>query len=53
MARTKKKGERMTQISISLPDELVKQIDQLAQMDNRNRSNYIANEMAKLAKRQQ
>jgi metal-responsive CopG/Arc/MetJ family transcriptional regulator len=37
-----------TQISISLPQNLVDRIDQLAEEENRNRSNFIANEMEKL-----
>lgn len=32
-----------TQISISLPIKLINKIDQLADEENRNRSNYIAN----------
>ncbi|WP_309382013.1 CopG family ribbon-helix-helix protein [Cerasicoccus frondis] len=31
-----------TQISISLPQDLVKKIDKLAATENRNRSNFIA-----------
>lgn len=42
----------MTQISISLPESLVRQIDELAMMDNRNRSNFIANTLQNLAKEQ-
>ena len=52
MAR--KKGSRktvgMTQISISLPQNLVEQIDKMAEIDNRNRSNFIANTLQNLAK---
>ena len=40
----------MTQISISLPQDLVKQIDEMARLDNRNRSNFIANSLQNLAK---
>ena len=40
----------MTQISISLPQELVKQIDEMARLDNRNRSNFIANSLQNMAK---
>lgn len=49
--RTKKsKGTKgMTQISISLPTYLVEQIDRMAVADNRNRSNFIANTLKKLA----
>ena len=46
MAKKKKSHARapgMTQISISLPQELVDKIDQLAGLENRNRSNFIAN----------
>lgn len=32
-----------TQISISLPADLVEKIDRLAAAENRNRSNYIMN----------
>jgi len=37
-----------TQISISLPVDLVARIDQLADAENRNRSNFIANVLEKL-----
>ena len=52
MARKKgsTKVPGMTQISISLPQELVKQIDEMARLDNRNRSNFIANSLQNLAK---
>ncbi|MBQ6534027.1 MAG: ribbon-helix-helix protein, CopG family [Opitutales bacterium] len=52
MARKKGSGKMigMTQISISLPETLVQQIDELARMDNRNRSNFIANTLQNLAK---
>ena len=40
----------MTQISISLPQNLVEQIDKMAEIDNRNRSNFIANTLQNLAK---
>lgn len=40
----------MTQISISLPENLVRLIDQMAAAENRNRSNFIANTLARLAK---
>ena len=45
---TKKQG--MTQISISLPQSLVAQIDEMAKSDNRNRSNFIANTLQNLTK---
>ncbi len=40
----------MTQISISLPQKLVEQIDILANEQNRNRSNFIVNSLSNLAK---
>lgn len=40
----------MTQISISLPQALVEQIDKMAESDNRNRSNFIANTLQNLAR---
>lgn len=40
----------MTQISISLPQSLVEQIDEMAKADNRNRSNFIANVLQNMAK---
>ena len=45
MARKKVQQKiRMVQISISLPFDLVKQVD-----DNRNRSNFIANTLQNIA----
>jgi len=38
-----------TQISISLPEDLVSKIDQLADLENRNRSNFIATHLERLA----
>jgi len=38
-----------TQISISLPQELVDKIDRLAATQNRNRSNFIATHLESLA----
>ena len=50
MARTKKpNAPKLTQISISLPSALVAQIDQMAALDNRNRSNFIANTLRNFA----
>ena len=52
MAKKKKSHARapgMTQISISLPESLVDKIDRLADIDNRNRSNFIATYLEKLA----
>ena len=40
----------MTQISISLPKPLVDEIDRMAELDNRNRSNFITNTLANLAR---
>ncbi len=52
MARGKKQNAvAMTQISISLPRELVAQIDKMAEADNRNRSNFIANTLRKMAEK--
>lgn len=49
MARTKKlNAPKLTQISISLPSELIGQIDQMAAADNRNRSNFIATTLRKI-----
>ena len=50
MARTKKpNAPKLMQISISLPRELIGQIDQMAAADNRNRSNFIANTLRRIA----
>ncbi|WP_309384501.1 ribbon-helix-helix domain-containing protein [Cerasicoccus frondis] len=38
-----------TQISISLPEDLVGKIDRLAATENRNRSNFIATHLESLA----
>ncbi|GHB93339.1 CopG family ribbon-helix-helix protein [Cerasicoccus arenae] len=38
-----------TQISISLPEDLVEKIDRMAALENRNRSNYIATALENLA----
>lgn len=38
-----------TQISISLPQDLVEKIDRLAATENRNRSNFIATHLEALA----
>ena len=52
MGRKKGSGKTvgMTQISISLPQSLVEQIDKMAENDNRNRSNFIANTLQNLAR---
>lgn len=44
------RAEGKTQISISLPDALVKQVDQLAAAENRNRSNYIVNVLERVTR---
>lgn len=44
------KSVAMTQISISLPKPLVDEIDRMAATDNRNRSNFITNTLANLAR---
>lgn len=50
MSRTKNpNAPKLTQISISLPRELIGQIDQMAAADNRNRSNFIANTLRRIA----
>ena len=46
----KQKKNKQTQISISLPKELLKQIDEMAENENRNRSNFICNVFCELAK---
>ena len=52
MVRNKKNSTvKKTQISISLPSELVFKIDQMAEADNRNRSNFIAKVLSDLAKK--
>jgi len=45
----KPKGSLKTQISISLPQELVDRIDAVAQQENRNRSNFIATKLEEIA----
>lgn len=44
-----KSQQKMVQISISLSHELIEQIEQMAAADNRNRSNFIANTLRKVA----
>jgi len=39
----------MTQISISLPEGLVGKIDEMADAENRNRSNFIATVLESLS----
>jgi len=43
------RAKGMTQISISLPEGLVAKIDAMADAENRNRSNFIANVLQALA----
>ena len=45
--KTYSRAPGMTQISISLPQDLVAQIDKLAEAENRNRSNYIATQLTR------
>ena len=52
MAKKRKVRARapgMTQISISLPEGLVGKIDEMADGENRNRSNFIATVLEDLA----
>ena len=44
-----KSQQKMVQISISLSRELIEQIEQMAAEDNRNRSNFIATTLRKVA----
>ena len=46
-SKTGTRAKGMTQISISLPEDLVAKIDAMAGAENRNRSNFISNEMVK------
>jgi hypothetical protein len=43
------RAKGMTQISLSLPADLVARIDKIADSENRNRSNFIAVVMKQLA----
>lgn len=53
MARKKSnKTSDMAQISISLPQGLVAAVDEMAAVDNRSRSNFIANALKELAKKE-
>jgi hypothetical protein len=47
--RESARAKDMTQISISLPEGLVGNIDAMADAENRNRSNFIANVLQALA----
>lgn len=56
MARKKSNHGRApgkTQISISLPEDLVSKIDKLAEVENRNRSNFIATHLEEMADEQE
>ncbi|MDY5583610.1 MAG: hypothetical protein SPF41_06660 [Candidatus Merdousia sp.] len=44
-----KSQEKMVKISISLPSVFVEQIEQMAAADNRNRSNFIATTLRRIA----
>ena len=44
------RADGQTQISISLPLELVEKIDTLAELENRNRSNFIVSALSKMPK---
>jgi metal-responsive CopG/Arc/MetJ family transcriptional regulator len=46
-SKSRPRAKGMTQISISLPETLVAKIDAMANAENRNRSNFISNEMVK------
>ena len=48
--KMKRNKSSITQVSISIPNVLVEQIDKMAAADNRNRSNFIANTLAMLTK---
>ena len=48
-ASAKKATSGKVQISISLPESLVDQIDKMAKSENRNRSNFIANALENVA----
>lgn len=50
MARKKGNKKDMIQISISLPQHLVAEIDSMAASENRNRSNFISNTLQNMAK---
>ena len=52
MARKRNpKKDKIVQISISLPEDLVKIVDNMAKIDNRNRSNFIVDVLKKLWKK--
>lgn len=43
-----RRSEAQTQISISLPKDLLERVDVAAKDENRNRSNYIATQLEKV-----
>ena len=47
--RTPARAKGSTMISISLPEKLISKIDQMAEAENRNRSNFIANALLAMA----
>lgn len=47
----KKKKEKLIQLSISMPETLLKQIDEMAVRDNRGRSNFICTVFLNLIKK--
>lgn len=52
MKKKTKKDAGKTQISISLPEELVARVDEMAEKENRNRSNFISTTLTRLAESQ-
>lgn len=42
LTSAKKAGRAKTQISISIPSSILEEVDRLAELENRNRSNYIS-----------
>lgn len=51
--KTIRRAAGKTQISISLDRYLVERIDKLAEAENRNRSNFIATHLERLADQQE
>jgi metal-responsive CopG/Arc/MetJ family transcriptional regulator len=50
-SRQSPRSPGMTQISISIPASLVGKIDTMADAENRNRSNFMANVLQEMAKK--
>ena len=48
MAHRKSKRNKVEQISISLPCEVLMKVDECARRENRSRSNYIHNILSKV-----